>query len=352
MVLDAQKMEVLMNNEKILFIQTAFPGDAILTLPAIKKLKEFFLDSVIDVLCIPTTKEIFEASPFVDSAIVLDKKGAQKSLIQTYKFIKQLKLNNYTRVYSSHRSLRTALIVLLLEIRESFGFDNSSLMHVYKNLIAYDINKHEVQRNLDLVGFDYDEKSWKIIPEIIGDEPALSKIDSYLNQHQLNNGFIAVAPGSVWNTKKYPAEYYEEVIKYFVDKKNKVVLIGGDSDKLLCENLTAQFSENVFNSAGNFTIVESIELLRHAKLLISNDSAPTHMGVCADINVLTIYCSTIPGFGFYPYNKNSTYVSFDDLKCKPCGIHGYDVCPIKTFDCGKKLLPTEVISKAEAILNE
>ena len=48
-----------MNAERILFIQTAFPGDAILTLPAIKKLKDFFPDSTIDVLCIPATKEIF-----------------------------------------------------------------------------------------------------------------------------------------------------------------------------------------------------------------------------------------------------------------------------------------------------
>ncbi len=345
-------METLMNNEKILFIQTAFPGDAILSLPALKKLKESFSESVIDVLCIPATKEIFSASPYTDNVITLDKRGVQKSLIQTGKFIKSLKRNNYTRVYSLHRSFRTALIVLLLEVRETFGFDNSSLMHVYKNLIVYDINKHEVQRNLDLVGFKYDNENWKIIPEIIRDEQTVTKVKSYLNEYQLNDGFIAVAPGSVWNTKKYPAEYYEVVIKYFVDKKNKIVLIGGEGDKELNDNIAAKFSENVLNSAGIFSIVESVELLRHAKLIISNDSAPTHMGVSADINVLTIYCSTIPGFGFYPYNKKSTYVSLDDLKCKPCGIHGYEVCPIKTFDCGKKLLPHEVINKAEAILNE
>ncbi len=39
-------------------------------------------------------------------------------------------------------------------------------MHVYKNLIIYDIKKHEVQRNLDLVGFDMMINHWKIIPEI------------------------------------------------------------------------------------------------------------------------------------------------------------------------------------------
>jgi len=341
-----------MNCNRILFIQTAFPGDAILTLPALKKLKEYFPDCSLDVLCIPATKEIFEASPFIDRTIVIDKKGIHKSLIRTYRFIKQLKLNNYTRVYSSHRSLRTSLIVLLLEVRETFGFDNSTLMHVYKNLIQYKSEKHEVQRNFDLVGFEYDEESWRIVPEMVSDEQSVEKINLFIKQNDLENGFIAIAPGSVWNTKQYPPEYFEVIIKHFVDSQINVVLIGGENDKIISDNIASRFSSNVFNTAGDFSIVESIELLKNAKLLLSNDSAPTHMGMCADIKVLTIYCSTIPEFGFYPYNKKSSSVSFKDLKCKPCGIHGHIVCPIKTFDCAMKLLPDQIIMKVEEMLSD
>lgn len=352
MVMDAQKMETLMSTEKILFIQTAFPGDAILTLPALKKVKDFFPNCSIDILCIPATKEIFTASPFVDNAIVIDKKGEQKSLRKTYQFIKQLKQNNYNKVYSFHRSLRTAFIVLLLEVKETYGFDSSMLMHVYKNLVKYDNSKHEVQRNLDLVGYHYDEENWKIIPEIRTDEQSIEKVKSFINEYQLENGFIAIAPNSVWNTKIYPAEYFEAIIQHFIDKKNKVVLIGGENDKSSNEKIASKFSSEIINSAGILSIIESIELLKRAKLLISNDSAPTHMGMCADIKVLTIYCSTVPNFGFYPYNKKSASISFDDLKCKPCGIHGHHNCPIKKFDCGMKLLPQEIIWKAEELLND
>lgn len=341
-----------MNAERILFIQTAFPGDAILTLPAIKKLKDSFPDSMIDVLCIPATKEIFSASPFVDNAIFIDKKGKHKSLLSTYKFITKLKLNNYTRVYSSHRSLRTSLIVLLLEVRETYGFDTSILMHVYKNLIPYNSSKHEVQRNFNLVGYEYDDQSWRVIPEIISNKESLEKIKSFIKQTDLQNGFIAIAPGSVWNTKRYPSDYYEIIIKHFVDQKYKIVLIGGENDKSITDSIAAKFSANVFNTAGNFSIVESIELLRYAKLLISNDSAPTHMGMCADIKVLTVYCSTVPEFGFYPYNNKSSSISFDDLKCKPCGIHGHDRCPINTFECAIKLLPDRVILKLEEMIHD
>jgi len=341
-----------MDDQRILFIQTAFPGDAILTLPVLKKLKEYFPDCSLDVLCIPSTKDIFEASPFIDHAIVIDKKGIHKSLINTYRFIQLLKQNNYTRVYSAHRSLRTSIIVLLLEVRETYGFDNSALMHVYKNLIIYNSEKHEVQRNFDLVGFEYDEQSWKIIPEVVCKEQSVNKVNLFIKHNDLVNGFIAIAPGSVWNTKKYPSDYYEVIIQHLIDQKNKVVLIGGENDKGLNNEVVSKFSGNVVNSAGDFSIIESIELLKHAKLLITNDSAPTHMGMCADIKVLTIYCSTISEFGFYPYNKKSSSVSFNDLKCKPCGIHGHRVCPIKTFDCALKLLPDQVIMKLEEMLSD
>jgi heptosyltransferase-2 len=81
MVVDAQKVEALNNNiNSILVIQTAFLGDAILTLPMLKKLRDRNPDAQIDVLAIPSTTEIFSAAPYVDNVIVVDKKGKQKGL--------------------------------------------------------------------------------------------------------------------------------------------------------------------------------------------------------------------------------------------------------------------------------
>ena len=341
-----------MNSEKILFIQTAFPGDAILTLPAIQKLKEANPNLEIYVLCIPETQEIFNASPSVSKTVVLDKKGKHKSLLKTYRFIKEIKENRYTKIYSAHRSFRTSLIVFLLQVDESYCFDNASLMHIYKYLVKYDSKKHEVQRNLDLVGFNYNHDSWKITPEIKADDSIIEKINLFIKQNNLTNGFITIAPGTVWNTKKYPREYFQIIVNHFVDKKYKVVLIGGKNDYEICLDLCSGFENDTINAAGKLSIVESVELLRFTKLLLSNDSAPTHMAMSSGIKVLTIYCSTVPEFGFYPYNDKSLYLSYNDLKCKPCGIHGHHVCPIKTFDCGKKLLPDQVILKAEEMLSD
>jgi len=336
----------------ILVIQTAFLGDAILTLPMIQELKKKNSESKLDVLAIPSTEIIFSSSPYVDDVIVIDKKEKHKSIKRLNNFIKELREKSYSIIYSPHRSFRSAYITIKLGVRETYGFDNSSFKYAYKNIVKYKQTDHEVQRNLELIGEDTKDKSWKISPEIIIAETEKEKVTDVLSTNKIDTEFIAVAPGSVWETKRYPKEYYSEVIKSLIAKNEKVVLIGGENDKLLCDEIAFNTNDKVKNLAGEFSVTETIQLLGSAKLLITNDSAPTHMGMCADIPVLTIYCSTAPGFGFYPYNNKSRYLSYDKLDCKPCGIHGYKECPVKSFDCGYKLIPEDILKEVEKMLGE
>jgi len=344
-------METLMQTGgNILVIQTAFLGDAILTLPMIQVLKKKNSDSKLDVLAVPSTEEIFLASPYVDDVIVIDKRVKHKSIRALNNFIKELRKKSYSKIYSPHRSLRSAYITIRMGAKETFGFDNSSLKYAYKNIVKYKQTDHEIQRNLELISINKQDNNWRILPEIIIDEEKKNKVSDFLIANKIDTEFIAVAPGSVWKTKRYPKEYFCEVIKSLVAKNETVVLIGGENDKLLCDDISDNLNDKVKNLAGKFSITETIHLLRGAKLLLTNDSAPTHMGMCVDIPVLTIYCSTVPDFGFYPYNSKSKFLSYDKLECKPCGIHGYRECPVKTFDCGYKLLPDVILEEVEKIL--
>ncbi|MDH3267807.1 MAG: glycosyltransferase family 9 protein [Ignavibacteria bacterium] len=335
--------------KKILVIQTAFPGDAILTLPFIQELNKKKPDYSIDVLCIPSTAEIFAASPNVNKVISLDKKGKQKSVVAFLRFIKELRSNNYEIVYSPHRSVRSALIAMNLSAKESYGFDNSSLKFAFKKTVKYDYSAHEVKRNLEFVGENFSGDKWRINPEVVIPKESETKVKEYLIDNNLNK-FITIAPGSVWETKKYPVDYYKRIVSYFLDLNFQIVLVGGITDKSMCETINKDVEQNFFIAAGDFSFIETIGLLKSSLLLICNDSAPTHLGVCADIPVLTIYCSTTPQFGFYPYNAKSDYISYDDLYCKPCGIHGFKNCPTGTFDCAKLLPPEKIIQKAEKLL--
>jgi heptosyltransferase II len=347
--LDAQDLEVLMDCQKILVIQTAFLGDAILTLPMIQELYKNFNNPSIDVIAIPSTAEIFEASPYIEKVIVYDKHKSQRSLSNLLDFVGKIRKSNYDCIYSPHRSFRTSLIVFLSGIKKTYGFDKSSASFVYKNKIKYNPSIHEVARNLSLIGFDIKNDGWKILPEVKIDNNIERKVDSCL-ENLKGRKIIAIAPGSVWQTKRYPAEYFEKIILNLNKKNYFVALIGSKEDSELCSELCRTNSQMIESFAGRLSIVESIELIKSSSLMICNDSAPTHMAMAANIPALTIYCSTIPDFGFYPYNSKSESISFSGLKCKPCGIHGHRECPIKTFDCGLKLLPEQIIEKAEKIL--
>jgi len=345
--LDAQNLEILVQ-EKILIIQTAFLGDSVLTLPMIQKLKEKFPGSILKVLCIPSTKELFESSLYVDQVIVYDKRGKQKSFWDYLKLIKQINEQKFTRVYSPHRSLRSSVLVLVSGAKESFGFDIASGSFLYRTRIKYFSSKHEVARNLDLIGYDTSNEKWKILPVVSISSEVETKIKKMIESAG-NKKITAVAPGSVWSTKIYPQDYFIEVISSLVSQNYYVVLLGGNDDEKLCSNIAHKFNVGVESFAGKLSVIESIALMKKCSLLISNDSAPTHLGMIADIPTITIYCSTVPEFGFYPYNQKSKSLSLDGLECKPCGIHGHMECPIKTFDCGKKLLPEVLIESIKEL---
>ncbi len=336
--------------KRVLVIQTAFLGDAILTLPLIQVIQKKIKNTIIDVVAIEATKEIFESSPFVNETIVLKKKKQEKSLVKTIQFAYKLKRKKYDIIYSPHRSFRTSLIVFLSGVKETYGFNNASFSFVYKYQRKYNPNIHEVARNISLFDEDLINKKWNVLPECRITEREEIKVSKLLSSLPNINKTIAIAPGSVWETKKYPTNYYIEIINYLILKSYNVILLGGINDAQLCQVIEKEVKDNILNLTGKLSITESIAIISKSDLIICNDSAPTHMAMCADAKVLTIYCSTVPEFGFYPYNNASQYISYDELDCKPCGIHGHNSCPVETFDCGKKLLPELVIKKLENML--
>ncbi|HEY6906986.1 MAG TPA: glycosyltransferase family 9 protein, partial [Ignavibacteriaceae bacterium] len=276
---------------KFLVIQTAFIGDAILTLPMIQKLKEMNPGCLIDVISIPETAVIFNHSPAVNEVHIFDKHGKHKSAPQVYRFAKFLKQRGYDRIYAPHRSLRTSLLVMLSGVNETYGFNINSMSHVYKHITDYKADRHEVERNLRLIKYPITDDDWKILPEVNIPPETENKIEGFFGELGQQNNFAAVAPGSVWPTKIYPEEYVKEVIGFLKTRFDKVFLIGGEKDRYICEELAEKISGNVKSVAGNFSLIETISLLKRIKLLISNDSAPAHLAMCADIPVLMLYCS-------------------------------------------------------------
>ena len=359
MDVDAQAMEACAGSHRdskmnTLVIQTAFIGDAILTLPLIQTLKRNYPQSSIDVVVVPRTAEVFLNHPSISEIIPYDKRGRDKGIKGFLRLYSKLRKKNYELIIVPHRSLRSALLTWLLRPKLSIGFDRSSGSWWFKKIVHYDSAAHEIERNLSLLNPLRISSDESILPRLHPSVQDGQVVDSIMDDFGLNKqaSIIAIAPGTIWNTKRWPADRFAAACKQLSTTKcDAVVLLGGKEDYALCaEIMTISRSAKGFNAAGKLTLLQSAELIRRCKLLISNDSAPMHIAVAVGTPVIAIFGATVPEFGFAPRGPYDVIIEIKGLKCRPCSIHGGKHCPIKTFECMLAISPETVVNTAMPFL--
>ncbi|HLA69602.1 MAG TPA: lipopolysaccharide heptosyltransferase II [Bacteroidota bacterium] len=340
---------------RILVIQTAFIGDVILTLPLIQVLKEFVPKAEIDVVVVPRAAELCRNHPAIERIIEYDKRGKDKGWAGFRRMVGILGEKEYQIAVLPHRSLRSALLAFLAGIPLRIGFSKGAGRFLLTKSIDYETEKHEVERNLSLLTAIGIRDLGKVLPRVYPSRPdqeAVSRIMSAVPVPKRAR-VIAVAPGTIWNTKRWMKERFVELINMIVDNGFAVVLVGGKEDRALCnEILEAAKRKSIINAAGSLTLLESAELLSRCRLTISNDSAPMHLSVAVGTPVVAIFGATVPSFGFSPYGPHDAVVETRGLHCRPCSIHGGTECPIKTFDCMVQITPERVFSRMMDVLEK
>jgi heptosyltransferase-2 len=339
----------------ILVIQTAFIGDAILTLPLIQVLKTNYPNSSIDVVVVPRTVDVFSHHPAISNIIPYDKRGKDSGLIGFWRLRNQLRTKNYDLIVIPHRSLRSALLAWLLKPNVRIGFDRSACRLLFSRIVHYDSMEHEIDRNLSLLAPLSLRINKNELPRLYPSAEDTQVVDSVLDSFGLNKGIhiLTVAPGTIWNTKRWPADRFAVICKQLSFKCSAVLLIGGKEDSALCEEIAGMSNaKNVFNVAGKFSLLQSAELIKRSNVLVSNDSAPMHIAVAVGTPVVALFGATVPEYGFAPRGANDIVIETKGLTCRPCSIHGGETCPIGTFDCMLAITPEFVVSKVMPFLQK
>jgi heptosyltransferase-2 len=339
----------------ILVIQTAFIGDAILTLPLIQVLKKNYPHSSIDVVVVPKTVDIFSNHPAISSIIPYDKRGKDNGLIGFWRLWNQLRAKNYDLIVIPHRSIRSALLAWLLKPNVRIGFDRSAGRLLFTKVVQYDPTEHEIDRNLSLLSPLSLRVNKNELPQVYPSAEDVQVVDAVLDSIGLNkeNHIITVAPGTIWNTKRWPADRFATMCKQLSSECSAVLLVGGKEDSAMCEEIAEMSkAKNVFNVAGKLSLLQSAELIKRSHVLISNDSAPMHLAVAVATPVVAIFGATVPEYGFAPRGAHDIVIETKGLKCRPCSIHGGEVCPIKTFECMIAIAPELVLSTVKPFLQE
>jgi heptosyltransferase-2 len=331
--------------KRVLIVQTAFIGDVILATPLAEAVQRRFPGSRVDFVAIPAAANILEKNPFVDRVVIFDKRGRQRGLIALLKFAANLRNEQYDLALVPHRSLRSALLVWLAKIPQRIGFNRSSALAgwLFTARVPYR-QKHEVERNLDLLRA-LNGAVPTPSPKIIWDETDTRIVDGFCGENKNGKWFCALAPGSVWATKRWPAERFAALARRLIAETGaRIFLIGGPSDAELCARLAREIGGACINTAGKLTLCQSAALLDRCRILVSNDSAPTHLGVATKCKVITIFGPTVPAFGFAPFGDGHAVIE-KNLPCRPCSSHGGKRCPIGTHACMLEISVEEVFSR-------
>ena len=319
-----------MTHKNILVIQTAFIGDAILASSVLEKLHSFFPQAKISILVRKGNESLYAEHPFLLQTLVWNKQeGKYKSLFQLLKVIRK---NKFDTVINLHRFASSGFLTSFSKAKYTSGYDKNPFSFLFDNKSKHKIGdgRHEIERYNDLIESITDRTIVK--PKLYPSFKQFTKIEPLVSQ-----AFVCMAPSSVWFTKQLPKNKWIELCDS-IPKETIIYLLGGPSDKELCEDIKNKSSHsNIKILAGDLSLLESCELMKHAKMNYVNDSGPLHLASAGNSPTTAFFCSTVPAYGFYPLSYNSTVIEVSNLDCKPCGLHGHKVCPKNNFRCGNEI---------------
>jgi heptosyltransferase-2 len=314
-------------NKKVLIIQTAFIGDVILATAVAEKVHSYFPDAQIDFVVRKGNESLLENHPFIKNVMVWDKK--KHKIKNLFAIIKKVRSEKYDKLINLHRFASSGLICMLCNANETIGFDKNPLSFFFTKKYKHQIGNgtHETERNQLLIADFTDAKAAK--PKLY---PTASNYQNVVNYK--TEKYLCIAPTSVWFTKQFPKEKWNELIQQLPNELN-IYLLGAPGDNVICNEIVNENkNKKIVNLAGQLSFLDSAALMCDARMNYVNDSAPMHIASAMNASTTAIYCSTIPAFGFGPLSDNATILqTAEALACRPCGLHGYKDCPKGHFKC-------------------
>ncbi len=337
------------SHKKILVVQTAFIGDVILATPLAEAAHHLLAPCEVHFMAIPAAANVLEKNPHIQRVWIYDKRARQKGARAWWQLAQALRQEKFELAVVPHRSLRSAALVWLARIPQRLGFDRSAGAFLLTARIPY-AEKHEVDRNLDLLR-PFGEIPGSLKPAVYWDENDAAQLEPFVRHVSPRRRRMALAPGSVWATKRWDEDRFAELARRLTaESEAEVFLIGGREDAALCQEIQERVGAHCQNTAGKLTLRQSAALLDRCELLISNDSAPTHLGAATQCRVFTIFGPTVPRFGFAPYGQGHEVIE-KDLTCRPCSVHGSQKCPLRTHACMKEIGVDEVLRRVSKARN-
>ena len=351
-----------------LVVQTSFLGDIVLTTPLIRELAS---RGTVDVLTTPEGAAILSNNPAIRNVIVFDRREMDSGIVGFGRTVGRIRRTGlygsaeasaprrevgafYSTAYLAQGSLRSAMLVTAAAVKRRIGFNTSEGRRFYTERVEYRSDHHHAERLWRLANSTAgrsptrDEIAPALFPTGDDDQAAGAVVREQLVN--IARPFIALAPGSVWATKRWP--FYPELAQRIAEDFN-VVVVGGGADVAIGDTIVSQLPKGcAANAAGRLGILASAALIGRAVALVTNDSAPQHLASAMNTPTVTTFGPTVPEFGFGPLAQHSHVAGVDGLPCRPCDRHGPQKCPLGHWRCMRELSSADVFGLLTQTLSQ
>ena len=130
---------------------------------------------------------------------------------------------------------------------------------------------------------------------------------------------VAMHPGSGDNFpgRRWPVEHFAALARMLVQETGaRCILTGTEPEMDLGVRCQNEADVPMTNAIGQLDLAALIELLARVDLLVTNDTAPAHIGSALDIPLIAIYGPNTPDL-YGPLHPGSR-VFYRRLPCSPC----------------------------------
>ncbi len=329
---------------KILFIQTAFIGDAILASAMWEAWHTSFPEDEIHVCVRAGNEVLFQNHPFIHRVWTWDKRGGVLvRYVRLFRLGIGLRQERFDAVFTPHRHASSGVLARLTEAPIRSGFDEHPMRSGFTHTTRHEFKKgtHEVQRNHRLMD------PWL-------ESPVASSPRLYPDPHRFvepdSGKFGVMAPASQWGTKQWPEPKWVATCDALMEEVQKIYLVGGPGDAPLLDRIQRATAHSGVVVRSSQSLLDSAGMMQAAQWVLTNDSGPMHLASAVNAPTVAVFCSTTPDYGFGPLSlKRAVVETLHSLDCKPCGLHGHVKCPKSHFDCGQGIDVRSVIAAIEKV---
>jgi heptosyltransferase-1 len=328
--------------KNILILKPSALGDIVLALPALTALRESFPAAKITWLIRPEFAPLLENHMHLNEIITFDRKLLGKAWYSPKAFgalislIRRLRCSKFDAVFDFQGLFRTAALAWLSGCKKRFGKAGSrELAHLfYTHQIEQDYDSiHLVDFYLKMVKAagaisvegvppsNRGQDARDTIPapaqagvrfELSSNPADVDSVNKLLESSGIKSGqYVIFVPGSAHIDKCWPLEHFAALADKITSQFSlPIIAVGAKSEKSLVEKIDNLAKTSITNFAGRTTLKELVELLRAARLVVSNDTGPGHIAAALGTPLVMMYSWSNPA-RIAPYGRPECMVARD-----------------------------------------